>query len=99
MPKKPPPLDAVTPEIVDRAEARVREAAAVAAKKLAEVRLSRAAEAQLAEALGRRGLEHTGKHVRVPLREQRAAVLATDGLVPLAAVRRALRGATGAAEV
>src|SRR5687767_11057770 len=99
MPRKPPALDAVTPELVDLAEARVREAGAVAAKKLVDVPLSRAAEAQLAEALARRGLEQTGKHVRVALRDQLAAILAREASVPLAALRRVLRGATAAAEV
>lgn len=92
-------LDAVTPEIVDRAEARVRSSGAIAAKKVSDVPLSRAAEAQLTEALGRRGLEHTGKHVRVPLGEQLAGVLSREGTIAIAALRRALLGATGAAEL
>jgi hypothetical protein len=99
MPKKAPPMDAATPEIVERAERCVREALAVSPRKLTDAKLTRAAQAELAEALGRRGLEHTGKHVRVPLAEQLALLLARDGSVAVAALRRAIRGATGAPEL
>src|SRR5688500_14378968 len=99
MAKRPQPLDRVTPELIDRAEDNVRRAGALAPTKLLDVPLSRAAQAHLADALGRRGLEQTGKSVRVPLVEQLSAALSRDAVVPVASLRRVLRGATGTAEI
>jgi len=80
--------------LVVEAERKVRENGAMAPSKLLPKGLSRAGQALFLEALGRRGLEHTGKHLRVPVDEQVKARLASDGPIPLSSLAKRLAGVT-----
>lgn len=64
-------------------------------------KLSRGAQAELLSALGRAGLEHTGKAIRVPLREQVREALTRAGAQGLhaSALAREVKGARSAAEL
>jgi hypothetical protein len=92
-------LDELPAGLVAEVEAAVRAERALALRKLTRVRLSRRAEGLLYEGLARRGLERTGKTVRVPLREQVTAVLARGDAVPVTGLRKLLRGVASAAEL
>jgi hypothetical protein len=98
MARKVQELDHLPDGLVDEVEAAVRQAGAVRLGKLTGSKLSRRAQGQLFEALARRGLERTGRAVRVPLREQVVAELAGEP-IPTAALRKRVRGATSAGEL
>jgi hypothetical protein len=85
-------------EEVERA---VRETGALALTKVkpAVARLSRRAEAALFETLARRGLERTARAVRVPLRDQLAALLERGDSIATAALRKHVKGVASAAEL
>lgn len=78
---------------------RVRADGAVTVASLRLGRLAPSAEQALREAVERAGLEHTGKAIRRPLREQLVDALHRAGEIPQGSVARALRGARNAAEV
>lgn len=91
----------VDPETLAAIVARVRREGAVKPASLRLGKLTRAAEVELVEALGREGLEHTGKAIRVPVADQLRVILeaaAAEGVVA-SAVPRAVKGARSAAEV
>ncbi|HEU5059183.1 MAG TPA: hypothetical protein VFU21_21770 [Kofleriaceae bacterium] len=98
MPRKVQGLDHLPDGLVEEVEAAVRAAGAVPLGKLTRQKLGRRAQAQLFEGLARRGLERTGRAVRVPLREQVVAALA-DGPVATSALRKRVRGAASAGEL
>jgi hypothetical protein len=85
--------------LVDEVEQAVRAARALTFRKLTSVKLARNAEALLHEALAHRGLERTGKHLRVPLAEQLGALLSAEPEVPIKTLRRRLGGVSSAAEL
>jgi hypothetical protein len=96
--------DEPTDAVVDAVERVVRETGALTFKKVGKtglpsrVRWSRRGELALQEALIRRGLERTAKHVRVPLLEQMRAVFATPRSVPKAKLTSVVAGLGPAAE-
>jgi hypothetical protein len=98
MPRKVQGLDHLPDGLVEQVEAAVRAAGAVPLGKLTRQKLGRRAQGQLFEALARRGLERTGRAVRVPLREQVVAALA-DGPIATSALRKRVRGASSAGEL
>src|SRR5687768_8952559 len=91
-------VDEIPDGLVTDVEAAVRASGALPLARLTKVRLTRRAQALLHEALARRGLERTGRAARVPLREQVANAIA-GGPVAMAALRKAMRGMSGAAEL
>ena len=64
-------------------------------------KLTRTAEAELVEGLARAGLEHTGKAIRLPLRQQLLSLFdrAGDAGLAASAIPRGVKGARSAAEV
>ena len=98
MARKVQGLDHLPDGLTEEVEAAVRQAGAVPLGKLTRAKLTRRAQGQLFEALARRGLERTGRAVRVPLREQVAASLA-GGPIGTAALRKRVRGAASAGEL
>src|SRR5947208_4879538 len=66
---------------------RVRQAGAIALRKLTTLRLSPRASALLHEALAREGIERTGTAARVPIAEQLARLLLA-GPVQVGSLRR-----------
>jgi hypothetical protein len=98
MARKVQELDHLPDGLVDEVEAAVRQAGAVPLGKLTRVRLTRRAGGLLHEALARRGLERTGRVMRIPVREQVTAALA-GGPVATAALRKRVRGLAGAGEL
>ena len=98
MARKVQEVDELPDGLVEEVEGAVRESGAVPLRKLTRVKLSRRVEGLLHEQLARRGLERTGRAVRVPVREQVLAAAAT-GPVATAAVRKRVRGLAGAGEL
>jgi hypothetical protein len=98
MARKVQGLDHLPDGLAEEVEAAVRRAGAVALGKLTRSKLSRRAQGELFEALARRGLERTGRTVRVPLREQVVAALGGEPIAT-AALRKRIRGAAGAGEL
>jgi hypothetical protein len=88
-------------EIIDAIIARVRDESGVAVSALRLGKLSRRAHAQLLSVLARSNLEHTGKAIRVPLRDQVRAAVARAGEAGIAtkALAREVKGARSAAEL
>jgi hypothetical protein len=93
--------ESLADEIIDAIIARVRDESAVAVSALGLGKLSARAHAQLLSVLARFNLEHTGKAIRVPLRDQvRAAVeRAGEAGIPTKALAREIKGARSAAEL
>lgn len=93
--------ESLADEIIDAIIARVRDERGVAVSALRLGKLSGRAHAQLLSVLARFDLEHTGKAIRVPLRDQvRAAVeRAGEGGIPTKALAREVKGARSAAEL
>jgi hypothetical protein len=89
------------PHSLDAIADQVRRERAVSARSLGLGKLGRGAHAELLSALGRVGLEHTGKTVRVPLREQIRESLARAGSQGLRqpALAREVKGARNATEL
>ena len=85
-------------EEVERA---ARQSGAVALRTLrpAQGKLTRRAEGLLFDALARRGLERTARALRVPLRDQLAALLAAGEPIATASLRKQLKGVVNAAEL
>jgi hypothetical protein len=79
----------------------VRRERATSARALGLGKLTRGEQVELLSALGRAGLEHTGKAIRVPLAEQVRDCLAQAGGQGLleAALAREVKGARSAAEL
>ncbi len=98
MARKVQELDHLPDGLAEEVEAAVRQAGAVPLGKITRVKLSRPAAGQLHEALARRGLERTGRAVRVPVREQVVAAIAA-GPVATAALRKRVRGLAGSGEL
>jgi hypothetical protein len=94
-------IDELPPGLADELERAVRKSGALGVGKLKppRVTLSRRAQAELFDALARRGLERTARAVRVPLREQVAALIEPGQPIATAALRKQLRGVTSAAEL
>lgn len=94
-------VDEVPPGFTDEVERTVRESGALSLRRVkpAGVKLSRRAEHALFEKLARRGLERTATQLRVPLREQLAALLGRGEPIASAALRKELRGVSNAAEL
>lgn len=95
------PRTSVDSATLDSIVERVRREGALKPASLGLGKLSRTAEAELVEGLARAGIEHTGKALRVPVREQVLALLdgSGDDGVAAAALARGLKGARSAAEV
>lgn len=91
-------LDHLPDGLVDEVEAAVRRAGAVPLARLTRMRLSRRAQDLLHDQLARRGLERTGKAVRVPVREQVLSAL-DGGPIATGALRKRVRGLAGAGEL
>jgi hypothetical protein len=94
-----PLLDEVPPGAVARAAAQVRHEGAVPLKKLERLagKLSVAAARLFWDELGRAGIERTGRHARLPIGEQLAALL-SSGPVETRALRRRLKGLSSPTE-
>lgn len=88
-------------EIIEAVVARVRDERAVSVSALRLGKLSGRAHAELLSTLARANLEHTGKAIRVPLREQVLAVVERAGAagLPSKALAREVKGARSAAEL
>jgi hypothetical protein len=98
MARKVQELDHLPDGLAEEVEAAVRQAGAVPLGKLSRTRLSRRAQGELFEALARRGLERTGRVMRVPVREQVSAAIA-GGPIATATLRKRVRGLAGAGEL
>lgn len=98
MARKVQEVDELPGGLVEEVEGEVRRSGAVALRKLTKMKLSRRAEGLLHEGLARRGLERTGKAVRVPIREQVVAASA-PGPVAASAMRKEVRGLASAGEL
>jgi hypothetical protein len=94
-------IDELPPGLADDLERAVRESGALALGKIKppRVTLSRRAQAELFDALARRGLERTARTVRVPLRQQVAALIEPGQPIATTALRKQLKGVTSAAEL
>jgi hypothetical protein len=94
-------IDELPPGLADELERAVRGSGALALGKIKppRVTLSRRVQAELFDALARRGLERTARTVRVPLREQVAAIIELDQPIATTALRKQLKGVTSAAEL
>ena len=98
MARKVQEVDELPDGLVEEVEAEVRRSGAIPLRALARVALSRRAAGLLHEGLARRGLERTGKVVRVPLREQVLAA-AAHGPIATSALRTEVRGLASAGEL
>ncbi|MBI2896580.1 MAG: hypothetical protein HYY06_23680 [Deltaproteobacteria bacterium] len=88
--------------LVEEVEARVRRSGAILASAASPLKLARGAQARLFDGLARRGLERTGRFVRVPLAKQLEDLLDRERIVsisPLSALKKRLAGAGPVAEV
>jgi len=97
--RKQEPVDELPETLPDQVERQVRRRGAVASRQLTKVKLTRDAQQRLYEALAQRGLEWTGKHVRVPLAEQVSALLDDKGHLPFQTLKRRVKGATNVTEL
>jgi hypothetical protein len=95
VPRKRAAIDELAPGLVAEVGERVRKERAVAAKKLVPDALTRRAEAELVEALARKGLEHTGKWIRVPIAEQLDQIV-NESPAPIGGIAKRVRGASAA---
>ena len=98
MARKRHELDELPGGLVEEVEGAVRRSGSVPLAKLTRVKLTRRAAGILHDQLARRGLERTGRAVRVPVREQVLAAVA-GGPLPRAAVKKEVRGLAGAGEL
>jgi len=98
MARKVQELDELPGGLVEEVVEMVRQSGAIPLSRLTRAKLTRRASGLLHEQLARRGLERTGRAVRVPVREQVLAAIA-GGPLPTAAVRKRVRGLAGAGEL
>jgi hypothetical protein len=93
--------ESIPDEVLDGLVARVRDEGGVAVSALRLGKLSARAHAELLSALARANLEHTGRAIRVPLRDQvRAAVVrAGEAGIATKLLAREVKGARNAAEL
>lgn len=99
MARKQVPVEEVSETWLDEVERKVRHRGAVASRQLPARTLSEHARQSMYEKLAQRGLEHTGKHVRVPLPEQIRALLHEKEHLPFQALKRRVKGAANVTEL
>ncbi len=101
MPRARAEIDEVPDGLADQTERAVRETGALPLRRIVPARsaLSRRAQGLLFDALARRGLERTARSLRVPLRDQVAALLDGGAPIATAALRKQLAGVESAAEL
>lgn len=87
--------------LADETERAVRESGALPLRRIKPPQgpLSRRAQGLLFDSLARRGLERTARALRVPLRDQVTALLASSAPIATAALRKQLAGVESAAEL
>jgi hypothetical protein len=93
--------EALSPDQIDSIVDRVRRDRALSVATLRIGKLASGAQGQLLAALAKAGLEHTGKAIRLPIRDQLRAIMsgaAAEGLA-VTTVQRAVKGARNALEV
>ena len=96
MPRAPStPHTSVDPATLSTIVDRVRHEGALKPTTLGLGKLTRTAEAELVEGLARAGLEHTGKAIRLPLRQQLLSLFdrAGDAGLAASAIPRGVKGA------
>jgi hypothetical protein len=93
--------ESISGEVIDAVVARVRDENGVAVSALRLGKLSARAHAELLSVLARANLEHTGKAIRVPLRDQVQAAVERAGEtgIPTKALAREVKGARSSAEL
>ena len=101
MPRARAQIDEVPDGLAEETERAVRESGALPLRRVVPARsaLSRRAQGLLFDALARRGLERTARALRVPLRDQVAALLDGGAPIATAALRKQLAGVESAAEL
>jgi len=101
MPRARQEIDQVPDGLAEETERAVRQSGALPLRRIkpAQGALSRRAQGLLLETLARRGLERTARALRVPLRDQVAALLAGGAPIATAALRKQLAGVESAAEL
>ena len=101
MPRARHEIDQVPDGLAEETERAVRQSGALPLRRIkpAQGALSRRAQGLLLETLARRGLERTARALRVPLRDQVAALLAGGAPIATAALRKQLAGVESAAEL